>query len=220
MKTTLFAALLVAASNLAAQTYNIPGTSDLWLAGQPDGTTASSGDVAPAQSPVLISGIAGDLFYSFTVTGGVSNGPFSSGVGPDGGEMISHASGTENGISGLIAPINSLIGVFLNDNTPAYPISAPWLDFSTSGLDFTSLAPALNQSFFIGDGLTAGLASQTFLAPTGSTRLYLGTMDGYEWNNNSGSFSVTVAAIPEPSTYAVLFGVGVLAFACIRRRQS
>ena len=29
--------------------------------------------------------------------------------------------------------------------------------------------------------------------PAKATRLYLAVMDGYEWNNNSGSFTVTVA---------------------------
>jgi len=32
---------------------SVPGYADPWLAGMPDGTTASSGDVAPTHSPVL-----------------------------------------------------------------------------------------------------------------------------------------------------------------------
>src|ERR1700720_24062 len=33
---------------------------------------------------------------------------------------------------------------------------------------------------------------QNFIIPTGATRLFLGTMDGYGWYNNIGSFGVTV----------------------------
>lgn len=40
----------------AGVTINVPATSDLWLAGMPNGSTASSGDSAPAQSPVEVTG--------------------------------------------------------------------------------------------------------------------------------------------------------------------
>ena len=33
----------------------VPGTGNLWLAGQPNGVTAAGGDSAPAQSPVGVS---------------------------------------------------------------------------------------------------------------------------------------------------------------------
>ncbi|MFN6187985.1 MAG: PEP-CTERM sorting domain-containing protein, partial [Microcystis sp.] len=39
------------------------------------------------------------------------------------------------------------------------------------------------------------------------TRLFLGPMDGFGWKGNTGSFSVTVQAVPEPST---IFGLGIL----------
>ena len=50
----------------------VPGEADPFLAGMPDGTTGSPGDVAPDHSPVLAAGI--DLsngFVVFSVTGGV-----------------------------------------------------------------------------------------------------------------------------------------------------
>ena len=34
--------------------------------------------------------------------------------------------------------------------------------------------------------------ANTSKVPPGATRLYLGIMDGYEWNNNKGAFTVTV----------------------------
>ena len=119
--------------------------------------------------------------------------------------------------------------MFLDSDIPVSGDASITLNFNTSGkahlgTDFTTLAPALNQVFFIGDGLatikdgknTTTLA-QTFIAPTGATRLFLGTMDAYEWNNNSGSFSVTLTAIPEPATYAAFLGLATLATVAIRR---
>ena len=54
-------------------------------------------------------------------------------------------------------------------------------------------SPQLKQVFFIGDGKTSSGALRRYLVSVKATRLYLGVMDGYEWNNNSGSFTVTVA---------------------------
>lgn len=218
-RTTILAALLLAASSAFAQSIVVPGTSDLWLAGAPNGTTASGGDLAPAQSPALISGISGGSFYSFSVTGWVNNSPgASSGPGPDGdiGQVITHSAGAQNGISNLTAPINSLIGVFTTGEQPSSP--GAYLVFGdAASLNFDSIAPTLNQAFFIGNGLTSSAQLQTFLAPTGASRLYLGTMDGYEWSNNSGEFNVTATAIPEPSTYAAFCGIAALAIVVIRR---
>jgi hypothetical protein len=59
------------------------------------------------------------------------------------------------------------------------------------------LAPGLEQPFFIGDrstGRGTGTAQQ-FIVPAGSTRLFLGVVDGSEWSNNVGSFSVTVSGV-------------------------
>lgn len=207
----------------------VPGTSDPWLAGMPDGSSASLGDSAPAQSPVLVPAL--DLsaagYLSFRTTGAVSNGSCCAPQGPDGGEFISHDTGPENGISSVTAPINALVGVFLDvtrpDNLPA-PGS---LDFSTIRLDFASFAPALRQVFFIGDGLTgtgAGVA-QNFVIPSGATRLYLGTMDGFEWSNNLGLFEViathSISPIPEPSMYILLAcGIVVLCLSQASRGQA
>src|SRR5437867_3772803 len=59
MKTKLISLLLFALVSRAtfAVTISVPGTADLWLAGMPDGSTASFGDSAPGQSPVLVVGI-------------------------------------------------------------------------------------------------------------------------------------------------------------------
>lgn len=201
----------------------VPGTSNPKLAGMPDGTTASSGDLAPAQSPVLFSGftIAPGTWLQFTqVSGVVDNcGGSCSRGGPDGAEQWTN--GAENGISGLTAPLNSLVAVFLGPAQPDSSAAPADLAFDRTSFGFTQLAPALKQVFFVGDGLTGTGAGtvQSFLVPDGATRLYLATHDGYGWANNSGSFTVTVSAVPEPATTALLLaGLGLVGGTLRRRR--
>jgi len=180
---------------------NVPGTSDMWLAGMPDGTT-SGGDSAPAHSPVLVSGVdfsAGSLTFS-NVSGGVSNNPGcvpDTGYGcsiPDGSAFYDHTPGAINGMSNVRAPINALMGVFLDDSQPDSSPAPATLNFETDGTGFVSLSPELRQMFFIGDGLTGSGNGevQKFVIPQGATRLYLGVMDGYGWYNNSGALNVDI----------------------------
>jgi hypothetical protein len=92
------------------------------------------------------------------------------------------------------APINALVGVFLDDNQPNLtPTPAKNLDFSTSASrDFSTLKPDLKQIFFIGDGMNSNGQTQEFVVPQGATRLFLATWDFYEWNNNAGARDVVV----------------------------
>src|SRR5262249_20324106 len=61
-----------------------------------------------------------------------------------------------------------------------------------------------------GDGLTGSGAGtpQQFIVPGGATRLFLGTVDGFQWSTNSGAFSVVVNGAatggPGPLAAAVL----------------
>ena len=78
-------AALIQFGSAAMADITVPGYANPWLAGQPDGTTAS-GDSAPAQSPVLVSladFAAGDQMV-FTVTGAVSYGGGTPSGTPDG----------------------------------------------------------------------------------------------------------------------------------------
>ncbi len=179
---------------------SVPGTSDPWLAGMPDGSTASGGDTAPGQSPVFLDGMTlyAGTPISFQVTGSVSFNSTPSNDPPDGSGFGSHGIGAENGIANITAPSNSLIAVFLDDDQPSLTAAPPALDFQPNGnvvggLNYLSLSPKLKQVFFVGDGLSQTSVRQQVIVPEGATRLYLGTMDGFGWFNNTGSFSVTVS---------------------------
>jgi hypothetical protein len=133
-----------------------------------------------------------------------------------------HYGGAENGIAGLTAPIGSLIGVFLDDaqpgpskpptlpspappGPPPIPETPPVSFFDTpASRDYLSLAPDLKATFFIGDGLTSAGRKQHIIAPAGATRLFLGTMDGYGWYSNGGSFQISVSVVPEPDNIMIV----------------
>lgn len=208
---------LVACTVLAAQSHAVnvvvPGTSNPYLAGMPDGTIARVTDVAPAQSPVLVSGLclhAGSAL-NFSATGGTSNDPMIPLVGPEGNVMAvtAHALGAEHGIADLTAPYNSLCGVFLDASQPDLTAAPAGLSFATpASRDFLSISPVLKQPFFIGDGKTSLNVVQQFVVPAGATRLFLGTLECCNWNNNPGSLQVEVfdpCPTPvEPQTWTVI----------------
>ena len=74
--------------------------------------------------------------------------------------------------------------------------------------------------FFVGDGQNADGLVQQFIVPAGATRLYLGTMDGFGWFNNSGAIAVTVTAVPEPESVLLwLAGLALLAATARKYRR-
>jgi hypothetical protein len=216
----------VGVAQAATITVIVPGDSNPNLAGQPDGTsccdTPPAGDVAPAQSPVLVpGGVTGGEVFRFAATGstdGAGAGP----TGPDGAYIFNMA---DYGLG--VAPANNvgvlgLIGVFLDNATPSGATEPAPLDFS-GGLNFASLSPGLAQMFWIGDGLTGtgSGAVQTFIAPTGATRLFLGTIDGFQWSNNTGAYTVEVTSgVPEPVTWTMLLLGCAATGAALRRRRA
>jgi hypothetical protein len=234
LRIAIFATVGAAAIPALAVSAVVNGNANPNLAGRDPGYTCCNGDSAPAQSPTLVTGLtlnAGDTL-SFAAQGEVSyTGNAGSGNNPDGTVYagIPYTYG-----DGIAAPANlnridALVGVFLGASSPTGGSTPTSLDFS-GGLAFTSLSPLIGQTFFIGNGLTGdtnladyGGTVQSFIVPTGATRLYLGTTDGFGWYNNNGTFQVDITsvaqAVPEPETYALmlagLFAVGAGA----RRRK-
>ncbi|MBL9134831.1 MAG: hypothetical protein JNK85_03140 [Verrucomicrobiales bacterium] len=223
---------LASSARLQAETLIVPGSADPWLAGMPDGSTASWEDTAPGQSPVLYLINSPQIVgLSFSATGSTHHGPgiLRDADGDPSMEVVSHSAGAENGISDVTSPISSLLGVFLDDTQPDQSSAPSALSFSTAeSPDYLVLSPGLKQVFFIGDGFNSASQLQVVEVPPGATRLFLGTMDGYGWWNNVGELVVEVLPIvtdpvPVPEGTTVLSGLalGTLIAAGIwRRRQA
>ena len=199
-----------------------------WLV-SPLGTSASLGDgigdYAPAQSPVYAGSVTAGATITWSATGLVGNGPSEPEFGPNGDVtgslygLFDHGSGAENGISDVLSiGVDSLMGVFLGpvcrqDQLPSA------LDFSSIEFTYTTLSPAVDQVFYMGDG-----SVQSLIVPTGATRLFLGTMDGFGWDNNLGAFDVNLqnvtAPVPDGGSTMAMLGVafGVIGF--VRRKTS
>ena len=225
------AALFAVSATAASNALTVPGTADVWLAGQPNGTVLQGVfalfDVAPANSPVLAStglNLTAGSSLTFSATGGTNYNGCASATPEGGGVCGNFAALSYFGISTYTGPINALVGVFINAPGGTAPAG---LNFTAAGATSQgTYSPQLNQVFFIGDGLTGtGSGSvQQFVIPAGATALYVGSSDGPGANyNNFGSLSVTVTdsggggsppATPLPSTgVLMLTGLVVLAAA-------
>ena len=188
-----------APTSAATVEVTVPGQADPWLAGMPDGSTASCYlgvcSVPPDQSPAHVPDlclIAGE-FLTFQVTGGTAQNPNYPLLPPDGGQPTIHHAGADNGMSTIFAPISSCLAVFLSDDRPDQSPAPPDLDFGTvESRNYLLLSPMLKQVFFVGDGRTTEGVLQKIVIPMEATRLYLGTMDSWEWSNNIGELDAKV----------------------------
>ncbi len=188
---------------------NVPATANPYLAGMPAGAKAQMGDEAPQQSPALVERtLSHAVAVTFQAIGAVQHTPECppNCYGPNGAEPTRHRGGAENGMSDTTAPMNALLGVFLSDEPPDRDKAPRPFDRRTIERDVAVVAPKLKQLFFIGDGKLRNGTARRYLVPAKATRLYLGVVDGYEWHNNSGSFTVTVA-IERDSVESDLFAV-------------
>jgi uncharacterized protein (DUF2141 family) len=151
---------------------------------------------ATAGSVLTFAGVTGKITVN-EGTGTNENDP--DGVGSIGAPL---RVGSFNGISGISDNEDGILcGVFLNSSAPTGtpPTS---LAFSSTGAagtintDFTSLSPKLDQTFFIGDGLTGdGKGTvQKFNVPAGATRLYLGIADAPAYQGSPGAYQDNVGS--------------------------
>jgi len=244
---------LVLGTAAQAQIYDvsIDGSDAIWLAGRTDlvippntdpwpGGLIRHGGPTPEEiletMPSFISGVAGDVIKALDpAVGGVSffNGFGAPIFGPGGNGASGSALTSFGGISSYVGPQGPLVGVFLSDAVPSGAAPAG-LDFSPSGMgiEFASITPLLGQVFYIGDGKTTLGDFQSFIAPVGATRLFLGIPDGFgfggapgAYDDNDGSYRVRIGvnqtpAIPEPETYALMLAGLALLRVVARRRRS
>ena len=184
--------------------YLVPATSNPYFAGSPVGSSLdyiitaydpqTPTDRFAQNAPILVSPIGDCLKVGapiyFSVGGAITFSNVDAPTDANGSldKMVSHQKGATFGKSDIIAPINSLIGVFLGEGDPAGLLVPSPLDFSTQAArDYFTLNPTLGQTFFIGNGRTSTGEYHRIIVPTGATRLYFAVMDIYQWNNNSGS---------------------------------
>jgi hypothetical protein len=187
----------------------VPAATDIWLAGQPDGArvTGTFGtDTAPAESPIGIAVAAGQVL-TFAASGRTTVNGSCWAPTPDGGCYADESvfgAGPMNGISSIAGPACALLGVFLDDRVPAGQSAPPQLEFTRGRTDFKSLAPALRQVFFIGDGLTGtGSGSvQRFTVPTSATRLFLAVADSLGGSSPEGNLGKITVKVTDTSATA------------------
>lgn len=181
--------------------FNIPSVSCPWLAGMPNGATisgAGSGVRAPDHSPLKVTGIpitAGQRLNFRNTTGQTGDTTTGRTYGLDGDlNRTTIRQTAANGINSTTAPLNCLVGIFLDDRAPNTFSMPEELNFSSSSArDFNSISPKLKQVFFIGDGVNSSNRLQDFVVPSGATRLYLGVMDENAfWWDNVGAIDTTM----------------------------
>jgi hypothetical protein len=86
----------------------------------------------------------------------------------------------------------------------------------------TAFSAPINSLIGVWEGSGVGIpfemgASGSAVVPAGATELFLGSMDGYQWNNNLGSFQVT---IPDGGLTAGFLGSALLGLGALRRKLS
>jgi hypothetical protein len=252
-----FAALAMLMSSPSAQArvieVELEGSDAIWLAGRTDLSIPPASDAWPGglirhgsptpeeireTMPPVFAISPGDVAQVLDpANGGISffNGFGGTTYGPDGNGVPGSSSiSSFGGISGYLGTQGALVGVFLDDAVPG-GTPPPTLNFSNSGAgalgtDFLSLSPELGQIFYIGNGVTSASVFQSFIAPAGATRLFLGITDAFSFNgepgafdDNDGSYTIRLGInqpptdpVPEPGVW-VLLGAAMIAVSFGRR---
>jgi hypothetical protein len=187
----------------AAEAVTVLGTDDIFAAGLVSSPPSDHGGGSLPSSVAVFAGeqllitASGEVFCCVgsstpgTGPAGFPSNPF----GGPGGSTITNSTG------------NLMVGTY-TDPVGAFSLAAVFN------------APGVNTPFKVGDSLFVTV-------PTGATLIYFGLPDASGFNgpsgfyqDNAGSFEVTVTAVPEASTWAMMilgfFGVGFLSY---RRRS-
>ena len=171
----------------AATSIVVPGTANPFLAGAaPGGYITYNG-----------AGIDANTDYA------PANSPFSLAVVA--GSSINISNVVNNGV-GNCPGCAGASGSYSNNPFMANGFTEVFASYS--GLQLNSLVGGF-------DGPNGGTLFEiglggNFLVPIGATQFYLGTVDGYQWNNNEGSFTASISSgVPEPATWALfIMGFG------------
>ena len=179
--------------------YDLAGTPGTEVGGKSKGYTKREQYASPVQiaftvtpgTTITITNTSGSVSYDHDTAA------YLDATGNTGTSWITHNAAanniSEHGISDVTMPLGSMVGVFLSNTLPDNNTAPTTLDFSTqASRDYVSLQPKLQQAFYTGTGTTSGGVQQEFLVPPNATRLFMGIMDGWEWNNNNGAFDCTV----------------------------
>jgi hypothetical protein len=185
----------------AAQAITVLGTDDIFAAGLSTVPSSDPGGLGGGTLPPSVAVFAGEQLL-ITASGQVfcCVGSSTPGTGPagfasnpfvPGGSTITNSTG------------NLMVGTY-TDPVGAFSLAAVFN------------GPGVNTPFKVGDSLTV-------IVPVGATLIYFGLPDASGFNgpsgfyqDNSGSFEVTVTAVPEASTWAMVilgfFGIGFMAY--------
>ena len=124
------------------------------------------------------------------------------------------------------APSSLTITADLTDGTFT-SISAGAANLTKSGnltFSFTNVTPGAAFSLFTGTptGAFSGVSvASTALSTADAGATFFGTVGGFDYTfTNSNNTLLVVSAIPEPSTFAAVCGLGVLMVAATRRRRA
>lgn len=215
----------------SAETVIMPGTADIFSAGHPTvpplagggGTLAPSFSLPPGTGRILtFSSVTGLIWFEAIYQNGPDGGPL-----PEGRTDVD----SFGGISGMFHPskVEFLAGVFTDDSEPTDP-APPRRNGLTDSSQIELTDILLNQSFYIGDGLTGtgSGAVQGFHIPDSATRLHFGVLDAFNlqgtpsgYADNGGQFiaqfSVTAVGVPDPGSMASLLLLGVVGLFVLRR---
>ena len=243
----LFAPVPASAQTFTAQT--ILATANIYGAGRtgaaatpaPSGGAGGGGNAGGSVASPFNLNTGTNRILTFSSVTGTTTFDSVNSEGPDGAGQNSQVQAFQ-GISGISFTTGhgQLVGVFINGAPAGFAdgssgSNAATLSYDTAAQALATYSPVLNQTFFIGDGLTGtgSGAVQQFFVPTGATQLVLGFSDGQSfsgnppgaYNDNTGaltaSFAVSgsAAAGPEPGSIALLVLSGLPAAGVVARRR-